>query len=85
MLKGYRMLRGPFFVSGAEADGDVGVPDEGRVMARGRAVATRYNLGPCRRMGLPRSMGRKITISKIYLFLELLYATGHSWYLDRFG
>ena len=23
------MLRGPFFVSGAEADGDVGVPDEG--------------------------------------------------------
>ena len=26
MLKGYRVLRGPFFVSGAEADGDVGVP-----------------------------------------------------------
>ena len=80
MLKGYRVLRGPFFVSGAEADGDVGVPG-----VAGRAVATRYNLGPCRRMGLPRSMGRKITISKIYLLLELLYANGHSWYLDRFG
>lgn len=26
MLKGYRVLRGPFFVAGADADGDVGVP-----------------------------------------------------------
>ena len=35
VLKGYRVLRSPFFVSGAEADGDVGVPDEGRVMGTG--------------------------------------------------
>jgi hypothetical protein len=26
VLKGYRMLRGPFFVADADADGDVGVP-----------------------------------------------------------
>ena len=45
MLKGYRVLRGPFFVSGGVADGDVGVPG-----VAGRAVALRYNLGPCRRM-----------------------------------
>ena len=33
----------------------------------------------------PTVDGIKITISKIYLLLELLYANGHSWYLDRFG
>jgi hypothetical protein len=30
VLKGYRVLRGPFFVADAEADGDVGVPGGGQ-------------------------------------------------------
>jgi hypothetical protein len=36
VLKGYRVLRGPFFVADAEADGDVGVPGvAGRVIGTG--------------------------------------------------
>ena len=80
LMRGLSRIAWAFFVSGADADGDVGVPG-----VAGRAVALLYNLGPCRRMALQRSIGRKITISKIYLLLELLYANGHSWYLDRFG
>ena len=36
VLKGYRVLRGPLFVTGADADGDVGVPGGVRAVWWGR-------------------------------------------------
>jgi hypothetical protein len=75
-----------FFVTGADADGDVGVPvgSAGRVMGTGAGRLPRDAiLGHAG--GSPKVDWSKITISKIYLLLELLYANGHSWYLDRFG
>ena len=85
LQKGHRVSRGSFFVTGSDADGDVGVPGRGagRVMGTGRLLRDAI-LGHAG--GWPPEVDwSKFTISKIYLLLELLYANGHSWYLDRFG
>ena len=82
--KGHRISHGPSFVSGADADGDVGVPGgAGRVMGQGGCLGLQSWAMP--EDGPPKVDWSKITISKIYLLLELLCANGHSWYLDRFG